>query len=150
MKVVIQRVSKASVTIDSTVKGEIGIGLLVLLGIHEEDGMEDVEWLCKKVVQLRIFNDENGNMNFALPDVDGNVLLISQFTLHAKTKKGNRPSFIQAAKPDQAIPLYEKFIHTMEDMLGKKIATGIFGADMKVKLVNDGPVTITIDSKNKD
>lgn len=150
MKVVIQRVSQASVTIDSKVTEEIDHGLLVLLGIHEEDQIEDVNWLCKKISQLRIFNDEDGNMNLALPNVNGDVLLISQFTLQAKTKKGNRPSFIQAAKPEKAIPLYEKFIQTLSDLLGKKIATGEFGADMKIALVNDGPVTIAIDSKNKE
>ncbi len=149
MRAVIQRVSKASVSIDGKVKDSIGLGFLVLLGIEHEDTFEDIEWLSAKIVNMRIFSDANGLMNLALKEVDGNILLISQFTLHSSTKKGNRPSFIQAAKPDIAIPLYEKMILQMEQDLGKKIGTGVFGADMKVELLNDGPVTITIDSKNK-
>lgn len=149
MRAVIQRVSKASVIIDGMIKDAIGIGLLVLLGIEHEDNMDDVEWLSAKISNMRIFSDEQGLMNLALKDVDGDVLLISQFTLHASTKKGNRPSFIQAARPQTAIPLYEKMIQQLEMDTGKKIGTGIFGADMKVELINDGPVTILIDSKNK-
>jgi len=149
MRAVIQRVSKASVTIDGNVQGKILQGLLVLLGIEPEDTDEDIQWLSAKIVQMRIFSDQAGLMNIALKDIDGDILLISQFTLHASTKKGNRPSFIQAAKPDIAIPLYEKMILQLEQDLGKKIETGIFGADMKVELINDGPVTIIIDSKQK-
>lgn len=149
MRAVIQRVSKASVIIDGMIKDAIGIGLLVLLGIEHEDNMDDVEWLSAKISNMRIFSDEQGLMNLALKDVDGDVLLISQFTLHSSTKKGNRPSFIQAARPETAIPLYEKIIQQLEIDTGKKIGTGIFGADMKVELINDGPVTILIDSKNK-
>lgn len=150
MRAVIQRVSKANVIIDGMMKDAIGIGLLVLLGIEHEDSMDDVEWLSAKISNMRIFSDEQGLMNLALKDVDGDVLLISQFTLHASTKKGNRPSFIQAARPQTAIPLYEKMIQQLEMDTGKKIGTGIFGADMKVELINDGPVTILIDSKNKE
>ena len=150
MRVVIQRVSEASVKIDGEIKSSIGKGLLILLGIENEDSGEDVEWLCQKISYLRIFDDENGVMNISVKDISGDVLLISQFTLHASTKKGNRPSYIKAAKPDVAIPLYEKFIHLLTDELGKKIFTGEFGADMKVSLVNDGPVTIIIDSKEKE
>ncbi|WP_186754809.1 D-aminoacyl-tRNA deacylase [Echinicola salinicaeni] len=149
MIAVIQRVSESSVKIDGEIKGKIGQGLMVLLGIEEADNAEDITWLSKKIVNLRIFGDENGVMNKSLLDVDGEVLLISQFTLHASTKKGNRPSYIKAAKPDIAIPLYESFIQQVENDLGKTIETGEFGADMKVALVNDGPVTISIDSKNK-
>ncbi|GAB3646815.1 D-aminoacyl-tRNA deacylase [Echinicola sediminis] len=149
MIAVIQRVSESSVKIDGKVKGEIGQGLMVLLGIEEADNSEDIVWLTKKIINLRIFGDENGVMNKSLLDVEGDVLLISQFTLHASTKKGNRPSYIKAAKPDIAIPLYEEFIGIMEKDLGKNIQTGEFGADMKVALVNDGPVTISIDTKNK-
>ncbi|WP_200974208.1 D-aminoacyl-tRNA deacylase [Echinicola sp. 20G] len=149
MIAVIQRVSESSVKIDGTIKGEIGQGLMVLLGIEEADNAEDITWLSKKIVNLRIFGDENGVMNKSLLDVGGEILLISQFTLHASTKKGNRPSYIKAAKPDIAIPLYESFIQQVENDLGKTIETGEFGADMKVALVNDGPVTICIDSKNK-
>ena len=149
MIAVIQRVSEASVTIEQQVKGAIDTGLLVLLGIASEDNEEDIEWLVKKVINLRIFGDEEGKMNLSLNDVQGDILLISQFTLHASTKKGNRPSYIKAAKPDIAIPLYEKFIKVMEQQLGKPIATGEFGADMKVRLLNDGPVTIMIDTRNK-
>lgn len=150
MRVVIQRVSQASVTIHAEVKAAIKNGLLILLGIENADTIEDVEWLCKKIVQLRIFNDENGVMNLSVQDVGGEILLVSQFTLHASTKKGNRPSYIRAAKPEIAIPLYETFIQQLEKESGKKIRTGEFGADMKVMLINDGPVTIMIDSKNKE
>ncbi len=149
MRAVIQRVNEASVQIDGTIKDAIGNGFLVLLGIEHDDTTEDIEWLSAKIVNMRIFSDENGLMNLALKDVDGDILLISQFTLHSSTKKGNRPSFIQAAKPDIAIPLYEKMIRQLEHDSGKKIGMGIFGADMKVALINDGPVTILIDSKNK-
>jgi D-aminoacyl-tRNA deacylase len=150
MRVVIQRVSKASVTVDEKLTGKIQQGLLVLLGIEDADTDEDVQWLSGKIVNLRIFNDEEGVMNKSVVDVDGNILLISQFTLHASTKKGNRPSYIRASKPDFAIPVYEKMIARLEKELGKKIQAGIFGADMKVELLNDGPVTIVIDSKSKE
>lgn len=149
MRVVIQRVSEASVTIDGKAKSEIKQGFLVLLGIEEADGSEDIEWLCRKIAGLRIFNDEKGVMNHSIKDIDGDVIVVSQFTLHASTKKGNRPSYIKAAKPDVAIPLYEAFVKQMENELGKKIGTGEFGADMKVSLLNDGPVTILMDSKNR-
>ena len=149
MIAVLQRVSEASVTIEGAVKGKIGQGLLVLLGITHADTAEDVDWLGKKLVNLRIFGDAEGKMNLALPDVGGDILLISQFTLHASTKKGNRPSFIEAARPETAIPLYEAMINTLTRELGKPIQTGAFGADMKVALLNDGPVTIVIDSKSK-
>lgn len=149
MKIVIQRVSEASVKIDGEIKGEIKQGFMILLGIESVDNQEDIDWLCKKIINLRVFQDEEGKMNLSLLDIQGEVLLISQFTLHASTKKGNRPSFIQAAKPDIAIPLYENFIKKLEQSLGKTIATGEFGADMKVSLINDGPVTIIIDSKSK-
>ncbi|GAB2633924.1 D-aminoacyl-tRNA deacylase [Belliella aquatica] len=149
MIAVIQRVSEASVTINSAIKGEIGKGLMILLGIEDADNQEDLEWLTKKIINLRIFPDENEVMNKSLLDVNGDILLISQFTLHASTKKGNRPSYIKAAKPDFAIPMYEKFIFVLEKEFGKSIQTGEFGADMKVALVNDGPVTIIIDSKNR-
>ena len=150
MKAVIQRVSSASVTIDQKVKGEIGRGYMILLGIGTEDSMEDVQWLCKKIVQLRVFNDDEGKMNLNIEEVNGQVLVISQFTLHAKTKKGNRPSYIKAARPEQAIPLYEAFIKEMELQLGKEVPSGEFGAMMDVSLVNNGPVTIIIDTKNKE
>ena len=150
MRVVIQRVSEASVKIDGAVKATIGNGLLVLLGIEEADTEEDIEWLSGKVSRLRIFNDENGVMNLSLMETKGDVLLISQFTLHSSTKKGNRPSYIKAARPEIAIPLYGKFISQLEKELNKKIFTGEFGADMKVALINDGPVTIAIDSKNRE
>jgi len=150
MRAVIQRVSSAGVTIDGNLKDSIGIGFMVLLGIEAEDNAEDVEWLCGKIAQLRIFSDEAGLMNKSLADVDGDILLISQFTLHASYKKGNRPSFIKAARPEQAIPLYELFIRTLEEKTAKPVHTGIFGADMKVSLVNDGPVTIIMDTKNKE
>lgn len=149
MIVVIQRVSESSVKINGNIKAQIGTGLMVLLGIEEADTQEDIEWLSKKVVNLRIFPDENGVMNRSVLEVEGEILLISQFTLHASTKKGNRPSYIKAAKPDFAIPMYEKMILALESELGKPIGTGEFGADMKVSLVNDGPVTIVIDSKNR-
>ena len=150
MRVIIQRVSNASVEINQKIEGRIDRGLLILLGIEERDSVEDIEWICKKVCQLRIFSDENGLMNKSIKEVQGDILLISQFTLHAKTKKGNRPSFIAAAKPNIAIPVYEKVISNMQAELGKKIQTGKFGADMKVSLTNDGPVTIIIDSKNRE
>lgn len=149
MIAVIQRVSESSVKIDGKIKAQIGLGLMILLGIEDADGPEDIDWLSKKIVNLRIFPDENEVMNRSLLDVNGEILLISQFTLHASTKKGNRPSYIKAAKPDVAIPLYEKMIVSLETELGKSIGTGEFGADMKVSLINDGPVTIVIDSKNK-
>ncbi|MBL6656616.1 MAG: D-tyrosyl-tRNA(Tyr) deacylase [Flavobacteriaceae bacterium] len=150
MRVVIQRVKNASVRVDEQVVGAIDHGLLLLLGITQEDSTEDIEWLCRKIVQMRIFGDENDLMNKSLLDIDGEVLVISQFTLHASTKKGNRPSFIAAARPEQAIPLYEQFISVIQDYVPKKVQTGIFGADMKVNLLNDGPVTITMDSKNRE
>jgi len=149
MIAVIQRVSESSVRIDGKVKSEIGTGLLVLLGIEEADGREDIEWLAKKIVNLRIFPDEQEVMNKSLIDVGGELLLVSQFTLHASTKKGNRPSFIRAARPEQAIPLYEYFLHQLQTMFPGKIASGKFGADMKVSLINDGPVTIIMDSKER-
>lgn len=149
MKTVIQRVSEASVRIDGEINGEINQGFLVLLGITHDDSIEDIQWLAKKIINLRIFGDEDGKMNRSLQDVEGNVLLISQFTLHASTKKGNRPSYIDAARPEIAIPLYKQMIEELEKLLGKPIATGEFGADMKVSLLNDGPVTIIIDSKER-
>ncbi len=149
MRVVLQRVSEASVTIESKVKSSIKTGLLILLGIEEADGEEDIEWLVRKIMNLRIFPDEEGVMNRSLIDIDGEVLLISQFTLQANTKKGNRPSYIKAAKPPVAIPLYERFAEKLSFELGKDIGTGIFGADMKVALINDGPVTIIMDTKDK-
>jgi D-tyrosyl-tRNA(Tyr) deacylase len=149
MIAVIQRVTEASVKIEGTVKSKIAEGLMILLGIEEADSLEDISWLSKKIVNLRIFADENGVMNKSVLEVKGEILLISQFTLHASTKKGNRPSYIKAAKPDIAIPLYEKMISALESELGKPIGTGEFGADMKVGLINDGPVTIVIDSQNK-
>ena len=150
MRAVLQRVSKASVTVDGQVVSSIGDGLLVLLGIEDADGQEDVEWLAHKMVNLRIFNDENNVMNQSVVDIDGEIIVVSQFTLHAQTKKGNRPSYIKAAKPEVAIPMYEGFVTVLEQKLGKKGGTGIFGADMKVELLNDGPVTIIIDTKNKE
>jgi D-tyrosyl-tRNA(Tyr) deacylase len=149
MIAVIQRVSESFVKIEGKVKSQIGLGLMVLLGIEDADQKDDIEWLSKKIVNLRIFPDENEIMNKSLLDVNGEILLISQFTLHASTKKGNRPSYIKAAKPDVAIPLYEQMIGALEQELGKEIGTGEFGADMKVSLINDGPVTIVIDSKNR-
>lgn len=150
MKAVIQRVSEASVTIDGKVTAEIQKGLLVLIGIEDADGADDIQWLTSKIANLRIFGDENDVMNLSVKDVDGAMIVVSQFTLHAQTKKGNRPSYIKASKPDVAIPLYEGFVRQMETELGKKIQTGEFGADMKVRLLNDGPVTIIIDTKNKE
>ena len=149
MIAVIQRVTEASVTIQNEIKGEIKQGLMILLGIEESDNEEDIVWLSRKIVNMRIFNDENGVMNNSLLDVDGEILLISQFTLHASTKKGNRPSYIKAAKPDIAVPLYEKMLRTLDFAISTKIQSGEFGADMKVSLVNDGPVTIILDSKDK-
>jgi D-tyrosyl-tRNA(Tyr) deacylase len=149
MIAVIQRVSESSVTIDGKVKSKIGTGLLVLLGIEEADGREDIEWLAKKIVNLRIFPDEQEVMNKSLLDVGGELLLVSQFTLHASTKKGNRPSYIKAARPEIALPLYEEAIRVIAVELGKSISTGTFGADMKVSLINDGPVTLIMDTKNK-
>ncbi|MDX1828807.1 MAG: D-aminoacyl-tRNA deacylase [Lutibacter sp.] len=150
MRVVIQRVSKASVTVEDKLISAIQKGLLILVGIENSDSIEDIKWLTNKIVNLRIFNDENEVMNKSLKDVDGDTIIVSQFTLQASTKKGNRPSYIKAAKPDVAIPLYEKFIQNFERLLEKKVGTGEFGADMKVALVNDGPVTILIDSKNRE
>jgi D-aminoacyl-tRNA deacylase len=150
MRAVIQRVSKASVTINGSIYSFINNGLLVLAGIEDADTMEDIEWLSQKITGMRIFNDENGVMNISVKETSGDILLVSQFTLHASTKKGNRPSYIKASKPELAIPLYEELIAQLEKELGKKIQTGVFGADMKVELLNDGPVTIVIDSKNKE
>ena len=150
MRIVIQRVSEASVEIEQKKAAEIQQGVLVLVGIEEEDTLEDINWLVSKVVNLRIFADENEVMNLSVKDIDGEIIVVSQFTLHALTKKGNRPSYIKAAKPDIAIPMYEKFVQQLESELGKKIQTGQFGADMKVALINDGPVTISIDSKNRE
>ena len=150
MKAVIQRVSSASVTIDSKIVAEIQKGLLVLVGIEDADTQEDTNWLCQKIANLRIFGDENYVMNLSVRDIDGEIIVVSQFTLQASTKKGNRPSYIKASKPDVAIPLYENFVQQLEKELEKKVQTGVFGADMKVSLLNDGPVTIIIDSKNKE
>jgi len=150
MRAVIQRVTHASVTIEGTVKSKIEHGLLILLGIDPADNQEDIEWLCRKVVNMRLFNDEQGVMNKSVQEVDGDIIVVSQFTLHASTKKGNRPSYIKAAKPDIAIPLYEQFVATIRQATGKPIGTGEFGADMKVELLNDGPATIIIDSKQKE
>lgn len=150
MKVVIQRVSQASVTIDSKIVADIQKGLLVLVGIEDDDTQEDINWLVGKIVNIRIFDDENHVMNLSVQDVNGDIIVVSQFTLHASTKKGNRPSYLKASKPEIAIPLYENFVNQMEKELGKKVQTGIFGADMKVLLLNDGPVTIVIDSKNRE
>jgi D-tyrosyl-tRNA(Tyr) deacylase len=150
MKAVIQRVSKASVTIEEKKVASIEKGLLVLLGIVDEDSSEDIQWLSNKICNLRIFGDDQDVMNCSLKDIDGDAIVVSQFTLHANTKKGNRPSYIKAAKPEVAIPLYENFINQLQNDLGKTIQTGVFGADMKVELLNDGPVTIIIDTKNKD
>jgi len=150
MRVVIQRVSQASVTVDHTITGAIATGVLVLLGIEDMDTEEDITWLSNKIINLRIFNDEEGVMNKSVLDIGGEILLVSQFTLHAATKKGNRPSYIRASKPEFAIPMYEKMITCLNKELGREIKTGIFGADMKVALLNDGPVTIIIDSKNKE
>ena len=150
MRVVIQRAGHASVTIDGTCKSAIGKGLLILVRIEETDGQEDIDWLCKKIVNLRVFDDENGVMNKSILDIKGEILVVSQFTLHASTKKGNRPSYIRAAKPEISIPLYEQFCRELSSSLGKEIGTGEFGADMKVELLNDGPVTICMDTKNKE
>ena len=150
MRAVIQRVSKASVTIEGEISAEIGQGLLILLGIEHEDEEKDINWLCRKISQLRIFSDDQGLMNHSVLDIDGEIIVVSQFTLHASTKKGNRPSYIRAAKPDIAIPLYEQFIKTLELVAERNIGTGTFGADMKISLINDGPVTIVMDSKIKE
>lgn len=150
MRAVIQRVSKASVTVEGKVVSKINDGLLILLGIEDADGKEDIEWLSRKIVNLRIFNDQDGVMNRSLLDIDGTALVVSQFTLHASTKKGNRPSYIKAAKPDVSIPLYEEFVQQLEMDLNKKVGAGVFGADMKVELLNDGPVTIVMDTKNRE
>ena len=150
MRVVIQRVTEAGVTIDGKLKASIGNGLLVLVGVEDADGKEDIDWLSNKIVNLRIFNDDNGVLNISVKDINGDILIISQFTLHAATKKGNRPSYIKASKPPVAIPLYEAFVQQVQTDLGKEVGTGVFGADMKVNLLNDGPVTIIIDSQNKD
>jgi D-aminoacyl-tRNA deacylase len=150
MRVVIQRVSKSSVTIDGRIKGSIGQGLMVLVGIEDGDGIEDIEWISAKIVNFRIFNDAAGVMNVSVKDAQGDILLISQFTLHASTKKGNRPSYIRAARPEVAVPIYEQLIEHLQKQLEKPIQTGEFGADMKVELINDGPVTLVVDSKNKE
>ncbi|SFU49820.1 D-tyrosyl-tRNA(Tyr) deacylase [Pustulibacterium marinum] len=150
MRAVIQRTKNASVTVEGKLISEIESGLLILIGIENEDTQEDIEWLSRKITGLRIFNDENEVMNKSITDVEGDIIVVSQFTLHASTKKGNRPSYLKAAKPDVSIPLYEAFVAQVEKDLGKKVGTGIFGADMKVQLLNDGPVTIIIDTKNKE
>lgn len=150
MRVVIQRVSEASVKVEGNVTGAIEKGLMVLMGVEDADTIEDIEWISSKIVNLRIFDDAEGVMNLSVKDIGGEILLVSQFTLHAATKKGNRPSYIKASKPEVAIPMYEKLILQLKSDLGKEIPTGIFGADMKVQLINDGPVTIWIDSKNKE
>ena len=149
MRTLIQRVSRASVEIDGEVNSEIENGLLILLGIEDEDSEEDINWLCSKIAKMRIFNDVSGIMNHSLLDTGGDAIVVSQFTLHASTKKGNRPSYIKAAKPDVAIPLYEEFVKTLAKEIGRPVGTGEFGADMKVSLLNDGPVTIIVDSKNR-
>jgi D-tyrosyl-tRNA(Tyr) deacylase len=150
MRAIVQRVSKASVTVEGEIISKIGLGLLILLGVENEDAKADLEWLSRKIVNLRIFNDEEGVMNKSLIEVDGDAIVVSQFTLHASTKKGNRPSYLKAAKPEIAIPAYNDFVERLQNDLGKKVGTGVFGADMKVELLNDGPVTITIDTKNKE
>ncbi len=150
MRIVIQRVSHASVTIEGVCKSAIQQGFMILVGIEDADTQEDADWLCKKVINLRVFDDENGVMNKSILEAGGDILVISQFTLHASTKKGNRPSYIRAAKPDIAIPMYEYFCQALSEGLGKPVGTGEFGADMKVELLNDGPVTICIDTKNKE
>jgi D-tyrosyl-tRNA(Tyr) deacylase len=150
MRAVLQRVSEASCRVDGNSTGEIGAGFLILLGIEDADTDEDLQWLAQKITGMRVFGDDNGLMNKALADVDGSILLVSQFTLFAQTKKGNRPSFIRAARPEKAMPLYEKMIAVLEGLTGKKIAAGIFGADMKISLVNDGPVTIIMDTKDRE
>lgn len=150
MRTIIQRVKHASVTVEGEIIGKINAGLLVLVGFENDEPQEDFDWMMKKITQLRVFNDENGVMNKSVKEVNGDLLIVSQFTLHANCKKGNRPSYIRAAKPDISIPYYEKFIKEIEAILGKKVATGKFGADMKVELLNDGPVTIILDTKQKD
>lgn len=150
MRTVLQRVSKASVTVNDKIVSSIESGLLVLLGIENADTKEDIDWLTNKILNLRIFNDDDGVMNQSVVDIEGDIIVVSQFTLQASTKKGNRPSYIKAAKPEVAIPIYENFVQVLERKLEKKVGTGIFGADMKVELLNDGPVTITIDTKNKE
>ncbi|MDL2302774.1 D-tyrosyl-tRNA(Tyr) deacylase [Dysgonomonas sp. OttesenSCG-928-D17] len=150
MRVLIQRVKRASVTIDDNIKSAISNGLLIFVGVENEDNADDIEWLSNKVTNLRIFNDEQGVMNKSVVDVDGEILVVSQFTLHASTKKGNRPSYIKAAKPDISVPLYERFCAVLSNLTGKEVQTGEFGADMQVELINDGPVTIWIDSKTKE
>lgn len=149
MRIILQRVKEASVTIEGKINAQIEQGLLLLVGIEPEDQQEDIDWLCKKVLDLRIFSDDEGKMNLSVRDVDGDLIVVSQFTLHANVKKGTRPSFIKAARPEIAIPLYQNFVQTVEKNLGKKVGTGEFGADMKVALINDGPVTIILDSKNR-
>jgi D-tyrosyl-tRNA(Tyr) deacylase len=150
MRAVVQRVSKASVTVKGNIISKIGDGLLILVGIEDQDTVEDINWLSKKIVNLRIFNDESGVMNYSLLQTKGDAIVVSQFTLHASTKKGNRPSYIKASKPDIAVPVYEQFVNQIEQDLGKNVSTGVFGANMKVELLNDGPVTIMIDTKNKE
>ncbi|TDO94254.1 D-aminoacyl-tRNA deacylase [Flavobacterium sp. 245] len=150
MRVIIQRVSQASVTVDGQKTADIQKGLLILVGIEDADNQEDIDWLAGKIIKMRIFGDENDVMNCSVQDIAGEIIVVSQFTLHASTKKGNRPSYIKAAKPDFAIPMYERFVEALEKEFNKKVQTGIFGADMKVSLLNDGPVTITMDSKNRD
>jgi D-tyrosyl-tRNA(Tyr) deacylase len=150
MRAVIQRVSKASVTIDNKIYSQIENGLLVLAGFEDADTAEDIEWLSGKIINLRVFNDDNGAMNVSVKESNGDILVVSQFTLHASTKKGNRPSYIKASKPEIAIPMYEKFVQQLGNDLGKTVSTGVFGADMKVELLNDGPVTIVIDTKNRE
>ena len=150
MRVVLQRVLEATVKIEDKLQAKIGKGLLVLLGVEEADSVEDIEWLCNKIVGLRIFSDENGKMNLSVKDIDGDIIVVSQFTLHANIKKGTRPSFIKAAKPKKAVPMYEAFIEQIQKVLGKTVGTGQFGADMQVALINDGPVTIIIDSKQRN
>jgi len=150
MRVVIQRVSEASVEIDGLIKSNISGGLLILLGIEDADNNEDIEWLVNKITQLRIFSDDNGVMNLSIMDIDGEILVVSQFTLHASTKKGNRPSYIKASKPETAIPLYESFVRELNKKINKDVKTGVFGAMMQIELINDGPVTIIIDSKNRE
>lgn len=149
MRIVLQRVKEAAVGIEGKIKAQIGQGLLLLVGIEQEDQQEDIDWLCKKVLDLRIFSDKDGKMNHSVRDVDGDIIVVSQFTLHANIKKGTRPSFVKAARPETAIPLYENFVQSLATNLGKPIGTGEFGADMKVTLINDGPVTILLDSKNR-
>ena len=150
MKIVLQRVSQASVTVETKIVADIQKGLLVLVGIEDADTQEDIDWLVGKIIKMRIFGDENDVMNCSVQDIDGEIIVVSQFTLHASTKKGNRPSYIKASKPEFAIPMYENFVKSLEKEFNKKVQTGIFGADMKVSLLNDGPVTILIDSKNRE